>query len=151
MQKRVLLILSFLFFLFIFSCASSRQKDNASSITEIKWGKSFGMCRGYCFSELTIDTDSFHKHTKSWQPEKYPAKDTAWKSDDWSQISALADFSKFSKLEERIGCPDCADGGAEWVEMKTSDNTSYKVTFEFGTSPEGLERLLDYLRANYSK
>ncbi len=32
------------------------------------------------------------------------------------------DYESFKKLNEIVGCPDCADGGAEWVEIMKGDS-----------------------------
>ena len=54
-------------------------------------------------------------------------------------------MDSFFILDERIGCPDCADGGSEWIEIGTK-NKIYKVTFEYGDSLKGLDELLKLVR-----
>jgi hypothetical protein len=49
------------------------------------------------------------------------------------------------QLDSIFGCPDCADGGAEWIEINTIDK-KHKITFEFGKEPEELKSLLGYLK-----
>jgi hypothetical protein len=49
-------------------------------------------------------------------------------------------------LDSIIGCPDCADGGAEWFEIVTND-TVERVTIEYGDSLEGLNNYIDLLRS----
>jgi hypothetical protein len=48
-------------------------------------------------------------------------------------------------LYNRIGCPDCADGGAEWIQVDWIDE-SKRVTFENGRMVEGIEKLIEKLR-----
>ena len=42
---------------------------------------------------------------------------------DWDNLLELLDTEKFYALSEVIGCPDCADGGAEWIEIVTEEKT----------------------------
>ena len=55
------------------------------------------------------------------------------------------DFVVFRNLEEVIGCPDCADGGAEWIEITTKD-LNHKVTFEYNNEPEEMQDYIEILR-----
>ena len=48
-------------------------------------------------------------------------------------------------LDDRIGCPDCADGGAEWIEIDSMDGVK-RVTFENGQTVNGIEPLVEKLR-----
>ena len=50
------------------------------------------------------------------------------------------DFEAFKALPSIIGCPDCTDGGAEWVEVKKGKQ-SHKVTFEYNKPPKELVEL----------
>ena len=54
-------------------------------------------------------------------------------------------MDSFFILEERIGCPDCADGGSEWIEI-LANNKTYKVTFENGETLKGMDKLLKLVR-----
>jgi hypothetical protein len=44
------------------------------------------------------------------------------------------------------GCPDCADGGAEWVAIQTPDQT-IQTTYEYGHNLERIGELQKELRA----
>ena len=44
-----------------------------------------------------------------------------------------------------IGCPDCADGGGEWVEVMF-DDTVKRITFEYGDTLEPIQNLIDQMR-----
>ncbi|CAF4279798.1 unnamed protein product, partial [Rotaria sordida] len=48
-------------------------------------------------------------------------------------------------LDDRIGCPGCADGGIEWIEVNWSKE-SKRVTFEYEALINGIEELIKYLR-----
>jgi hypothetical protein len=56
------------------------------------------------------------------------------------------DFDAFMKLDNVIGCPDCADGGAEWIELQQGDMV-HRVTFDHGASIPSIQPLLDRVRA----
>ena len=60
-------------------------------------------------------------------------------------IKGQLDMKAFLELDEIIGCPDCNDGGREWVEV--GDGLIQKrVTFESPEPPEELTNLLTLLR-----
>lgn len=122
------------------------EKISDRSITIIT-GTSFGMCLGYCVLEATVTMDSVTYESSSWQKDKYPAKlyRESISSEEWDKLVTLIDMDTFEKLDDVIGCPDCADGGAEWIEIKMGDRKK-KVTFEYGNSLEGMKELLNQLR-----
>ena len=64
----------------------------------------------------------------------------------WPILTRNIHFDKFIKLDNVLGCPDCADGGGEWVEIKRNGRT-YKVTFEYGNEPKDLSNIIGLLRA----
>lgn len=142
--------------LFLSNCSTSKASKNGTDsnadIVSIQWGKSFGMCRGYCLEEYTFTKDSVFKHRQSWQPEVYPDKDTSWS--ETAGFDIFADYVEFDSLQalgERIGCPDCADGGSEWLAIRLTDGRYHKVVFEFGSSPDSQAMLLMHIREWYDK
>lgn len=79
--------------------------------------------------------------------EKNPVKVENFKNDSsWKKITDKIDWEKFSNLQESYGCPDCADGGSEYIEIKTASGTK-RVTIEFGKDLAELEPLLTELRS----
>jgi hypothetical protein len=59
----------------------------------------------------------------------------------------MIDQIGFVNLPKTIGCPDCADGGAEWIEIISgSGGKSQKVTFEYMNEPAKLKDLASGLR-----
>jgi hypothetical protein len=54
------------------------------------------------------------------------------------------DTAAFRELEGVHGCPDCADGGAEWIQVETAD--PMRVTFEYGVDLDGIEDLQAEIR-----
>lgn len=140
-------LLSIALICLIASCAVKKPNNE---ILSIKHGSSFGMCNGYCFNEYTYNDSSAIKYSKGWgrtdlsnYPDKFDTTD--FSSKDWDKLLLTIDTTKFYALPEIIGCPDCADGGAEWVEIVTKDKT-VKVTFEFGNNVTDISGLLAFLR-----
>ena len=64
----------------------------------------------------------------------------------WDSISTEIDVDSFMAMTERIGCPDCIDGGAEWLEVELRNGDKHKVTFEYYNEPSGLGNYIPILR-----
>jgi TonB family protein len=117
------------------------------TIQRINYGNSFGECSGYCKLDMTIDSINTTNQKTSWNDKNYPELKRTTKTDrnQWKTLTGSISLQNFFLLANTIGCPDCTDGGAEWIEIKTS-NKSYKVTFEYGSNIQGFEKLLSELR-----
>jgi len=118
-------------------------------IIEFKTGTSFGECLGYCLSELTINANNAGYTLYGWDendPVYLPvAINDTIDSIVWGDLNTQFNFEIFMNLDSIIGCPDCADGGAEWFEIATND-TVKRVTIEYGDSLNGLNNYIDILR-----
>jgi len=135
------------FILFLVSTiAFSCKNQDVSIATTIKYGTSFGMCAGYCKRDLVLNnkqaTLSLNKHgsnpeTKSCNKEVDDAT--------LSSINESIDANTFNNMPDVIGCPDCADGGAEYVEL-TNNGKTKRVTFEYGKTPTELKELLNQIK-----
>ena len=129
------------------SCSTSKD---ANSIIYIKHGSSFGMCRGYCYSESTYTKTEkivFSKAYGRTNLEEFPDKSDTTDLDVkiWDELVSSFVVDSFFKLDETIGCPDCADRGSEWLEINTNNKT-HKVTFDFGKELSGMNELLKLVR-----
>ena len=129
------------------SCSTSKD---ANSIIYIKHGSSFGMCHGYCFNESTYtktEKIAFSKAYGRTNPEEFPDKmdTTSLDVKIWDGLVNSFVVDSFFKLDETVGCPDCADRGSEWLEIKTNKKV-YKVTFDFGKELNGMNDLLKLVR-----
>ena len=133
-----------------FSCRNDSVTTIPGSSLTVRHGTSFGMCRGYCLSEMTIDglTATFQRSTWLEDP-LLPVRETTAtvSSDEHDAIVGSIDFVQLSRMDTVIGCPDCADGGSEWIEV-TDNGYHKKVTFEFGKSVPYIQQLIDGLRAS---
>jgi hypothetical protein len=153
-MKQVLLIAA-LALVSLTSCETQRGGQTSTTttqsekpaITRIATGSSFGMCAGYCRHEITLTQNllkSVQQGTRSGDLPEKTAEEPMPQS-EWNAIIASADWESFKKLPETIGCPDCADGGAEWIEIQYGDSVK-KVTIEFGANVPEMQPLLDKLR-----
>lgn len=134
-MKRNLTLGAMLMLLFTFSACEKSKFDNLSVI---KYGSSFGMCVGFCTNELAIGKDQMIYSGKQRSPKSDTRNCTKpINADEVDAIRKLIDIEKIAALPEVIGCPDCADGGAEWVAIN-ADGKDYKVTFEYGKAPTEL-------------
>ena len=127
-----------------FSCAVE-PNDSGGSVLELTSGTSFGMCGGYCVTELRIDSGSITL-TETSQAGDMPARvrTLPLSRTDWERLRARVDTAAFRALEGVHGCPDCADGGAEWIQLETTG--PIRVTFEFGAVLEEIAELQGEIR-----
>ncbi|MEQ9008910.1 MAG: hypothetical protein RLP12_13560, partial [Ekhidna sp.] len=66
------------------------------------------------------------------------------------ELFSTINVQAFLSLEEIIGCPDCADGGSEWIEITTAQG-SKKITYEFRHEPEEVKSFIGELRKYYDQ
>lgn len=138
------------FFLLIGAISSCSASKDSNSVTYIKHGSSFGMCHGYCFNETTFTKSekiAFSKAYGRTNPDEFPDKSDTTLLEEalWNELINSFEVDSFFILEERIGCPDCADGGSEWIEI-CANNKTYKVTFENGEPLKSMDKLLKLVR-----
>lgn len=116
----------------------------------IRTGTSFGMCAGYCQSDYVFNGASAtltQNGTRSQAQVPVKTCQTTISQVDWDALKTLANFDAFSNKSATLGCPDCADGGAEYIELQTGDR-KHRVTFEFNKTIPGFEPLVNALRKN---
>lgn len=129
-------------FLNFMSC----EKGRVENISTISYGTSFGMCVGYCVNTLTISNEKvvFSKRKNGQSPDTKTCT-SAISVDELNAIKSVINEDKVAALPKTIGCPDCADGGAEWVSI-TANGKTYKIVFEYGKAPAELEAAVVKLR-----
>jgi hypothetical protein len=112
---------------------------------EITGGTSFGMCAGYCVTELRIDSVSatFVERSQALdQPDR--SRTLPLTRSEWERFQALVDTAAARSLQGVHGCPDCADGGAEWIQIETED--PIRITYEYGAELDGIQSLQAQIR-----
>ncbi|QJW92089.1 hypothetical protein HNV11_23285 [Spirosoma taeanense] len=123
------------------------EQASADALT-IRTGTSFGMCAGYCVHEYVINGTSVALTQSATRTQnQHPIRTCQFTINeaDWSALKAAANVDAFRQQPERLGCPDCADGGAEFIELQLNDQ-KHRVTFEYGKTIPGFEPLVDLLR-----
>lgn len=152
-MKMQLVLLMILSTLLLTNCEKESELTDAQATMNdyvVNYGTSFGMCVGPCRKEMNflngeVSFTVFYTEGRGatgGTPKTY--KETLDATLQKSVLKSI-DYESFKKLDERVGCPDCADGGAEWVEIMKGDS-KHKVTFEFGKAPKEIESLVTILR-----
>lgn len=129
-------------------CTQSKDisAEGSSDALIIRTGTSFGFCVGYCQKEYVFrETDVTLTQTSRSPVQPVKTCQTALSQADWNALKAAANVTVLSQQPETLGCPDCADGGAEFIELQTGEQ-KHRVTFEYGKTIPGLEPLVDALR-----
>ena len=127
---------------------TSQLNCPSCEIIQIKYGTSFNNCIGYCKKDLILSpgVTNFTKQGFSGTPA--PVSCTViLDSNSWNSIKTGMSISSFFNLPLTIGCPDCADGGAEWIEMYLSNGDIHKVKFEYNNVPAILKNYSTLLRS----
>ena len=134
--------------LFLFSC----EEEENRNIISVSSGTSFGECMGYCVRTLEIENLSLTYTVSGYDPVNYPvlSVESTLSGGEWNTIAALVDFKELQSYEDVIGCPDCADGGAEWVQVETSEGLK-KITFDYGDTLSAIQPLINHLRTLRTK
>lgn len=130
--------------------------DEASArVRQVVSTTSFGMCVGYCTTRLEISEGQAvlirsargGRGASDKPDQRFTAVLTP---SEWQEIARLADNAKLDGLPEVIGCPDCADGGAESLTIVGATG-SKQISFEHGATIEQAQPLLERVRALRSK
>lgn len=142
MKKNLLFIFTLTLILSLSGC----KKDRIKNLNSIGYGSSFGMCVGYCSNNLLIsDLKLTFSKMKNGQASDTKTCSKTISEADVNAIKNDLNMEKVSALPETIGCPDCADGGAEWIAIN-ADGKQYKITYEYGKAPKELEAAVARLK-----
>jgi hypothetical protein len=151
MKNLVSKVLLGIFTIVSFAGCTVETDDNiATDCDYVAYGTSVGECMGYCKQSVNISEQKLICKKEGWnsegalQPIEQSKNNT---STDWAILVEKIDIDSFLQLPSVIGCPDCADGGAEWIEIKLGSVT-HKVVFEYGNEPETVKAYISLLRAN---
>lgn len=114
----------------------------------IKNGTFYGMCAGYCLTETIIRDAGISYRESSHEPGKFPDKNKSLTitGDEWRDLTGAVDMGALMALDSIIGCPDCADGGGEWIEVRKGEQTR-RIVFQHGASIAPIAGLLEKVRA----
>ena len=134
--------------MFLSLVACDRDEPSLGTVNYLAYGSSFGECLGYCNHIMKVYPQAATLSIFSWQESgEYPDKQCTLPLESYEFISIRdsVDVGNFFSLDEVYGCPDCADGGAEWVEI-SFDTMKHRVTFEYLHEPEELTPIVTALR-----
>jgi len=138
----IYLLISF----FLLSCEKSNE-PGSNDLYMIGYGTSFSNCTGYCKRDISFRQGELIFNRNGWNDtiKKVTCLDHL---DDitWENLKNEINTHDFFKLPETIGCPDCADGGAEWIELTMNNGNSKKVVFEYDDEPMEVNGYIDLLR-----
>jgi hypothetical protein len=124
----------------LFSASSCKTQASISR------GTSFGHCRGFCNKELTVGKTeiSFRQWENGELPQSKILTAAPISKDSYNQVTKGFDFRAFYAMDSTIGCPDCADGGAEWIEVRQGSKRK-RVTYEYKKVPESLKATVEQM------
>ncbi|WP_436515174.1 hypothetical protein [Ekhidna sp. To15] len=143
-------LISLTFVLISILVSNCQEEVQSSDIQKITFGTSFGMCAGYCTQTLELSDGQAIKTVIPRVNPELEERSCEKSIELFESISSKINLPDFYLLEETIGCPDCADGGAEWIEI-TTPNGSKKVTYEFGKEPNSVKSFINDLRKLYDE
>lgn len=132
--------------LVVFMLFASCKKNGIDGVSTISYGTSFGMCAGYCEKSMVISDQKVAFSKTRRFPDDTKTCTKSLSKDEVNEISTLLRNSDFKSLPAVSGCPDCTDGGAEWIEINTNGE-KYKVIFEYRNAPAKLKPLAEKLSA----
>lgn len=130
--------------LFAAACGSPTGPSDPVAITHTV---SFGFClpTAYCSSRLELSQGeavlTYESRERAPVVQRRPLADA-----QWTRVSEALDETGLRALPDVVGCPDCADGGAESLRVAFGDGQTEAVTFEFGADVAGIQALVDVLR-----
>jgi hypothetical protein len=135
--------------------ACNNGTQAAAGITKVTSETSFGMCAGYCKTTLELTATGAVLEREAWgrgaganlPKQRLTAPLSAA---EWQEIAELAAAAKIEGLPDVIGCPDCADGGAESLGIQgTGRNKTIK--FDHGATVKEAQPLIERVRAIRAK
>lgn len=145
-MKSVMSLSLCLLLLYMLSCEN--EEHQLGTLNYIAYGTSFGECLGYCNQYMKVYPEVATLSKTGWENlGQLPEIQCSLPLESYEYISLKdsMDVGNFFSLDEIYGCPDCADGGAEWVEI-SFDTLKHRVTFEYLNEPEELTPVVTALR-----
>ena len=140
----ILLIYSFL----SSSCAGGERPLLGNEILLIRYGVYFGECVGYCEEDLAISPGSVvYTKVSNVETDELPdiVHEIMYSEDEWSQLAENVDWRIITALPEKIGMPDEADQGGEYIEI-TRGETTKRLDFDYLMEVPEISSLVNDLR-----
>ncbi|NND05588.1 MAG: hypothetical protein HKN87_04340 [Saprospiraceae bacterium] len=136
---------SSLIFLVIILISCSKESIDSDAVIRINSGIRYGFCVGYCAHEVEITFETTTYTKSGTRVDTLPDQSCGGPTEqgEWKSLVDLVDPA-FHRLDSVVGCPDCVDQGAEFIEVITS-TCSHVVTFD-PTLKEEIHPLVGSLR-----
>jgi hypothetical protein len=125
-------------------CGASSPSD-PTTIAAIRTTTSFGFCVGYCRTTLEITSAEAVFVKEGWRGEAPIRLTTRLTPAEWRDLAGAVDRRQLEALPAVLGCPDCADAGAESLEVVATEWRK-DVLFDYGAAVPALQPLLDKVR-----
>ncbi len=126
------------------SCGGDKIVEPVQDVpVAIKSGTFFGACTGYCLTETSINPSTISYVEWSYDSRKFPDRTrmVPITQQEWHRLVELARMDVLVKLDSVIGCPDCLNGGGEWIEVQSAGRTK-RIVFERGAIIEPIKDLI---------
>jgi hypothetical protein len=133
--------------------ASASGQGASSEVVFIRVGDACGMCAGRYSTTITSIEDTTLTRTfirrgdEDTVRHKPRIEHRKLSRADWDDLRQSVDSTTLAAFVGRIGCPGCADGIVEWVEVGLRNGTRKTVEFEKGLGPPAVRRLVDRVEA----
>lgn len=141
--------------LVLFKPAFADPPAQLRNVVEFSYGTSYGECMGYCRQEFRVSGSAVAFVAQGSYPQKPDPVNGSIRMQKLRDFHSLLTLNgreteelwrlvrsvKYADLSERIGCPDCRDGGAEWLEFTTADHKVKRIVFEKDHAPVELKEL----------
>lgn len=122
----------------------------ANDTIALSFGSYAGECDGYCRTSYALFPTIVHRTAEPWRADTltYPVqrRSISIPQARYDSVFAQLDPQAFLALEDRIGCPDCADGGAQWIAISYPSGRK-TVVMEEGASLPAIAGLMEALLA----
>jgi hypothetical protein len=113
-------------------------RGNTREVVRAGW--SFGLCAGLCQGTIDVDGASL-TFTHAPRPGEGPPAVVRHGELAAAAVVELDELTQaLGALEPQYGCPDCADGGASFVDIARGDVVSRSV-YEYSLAPAELAGL----------
>jgi hypothetical protein len=123
--------------------------EAGESAALVRHGTTYGECLGYCSMSIEVFSTRVTFSATALGPTQGLApfsNGIALNRQEQGELRRLIAGTSVEGLPERIGCPDCDDSGAEWIEIPGGGHPR-RITFEAGRPPVQLKPLIDWLSA----
>jgi hypothetical protein len=114
----------------------------------IALGSGSGMCTGYCEKVIYINPNYAESVWKgNGRDAQLLPKSAIYPFDSVAYVTVVKEIAtlQLNIIAVRKGCPDCNDGGYEYLEIDRNGE-KYHYTFEPGRPPQELHLIYDYLK-----